>query len=110
MVMNIHQRQQGRALQIRLAGELDIYAAATLREALLPILAQQHEIEIILDEVTEVDGAGLQLLIAAKGEAMRHGAQLQLSGHSVAVVKCLQLCRLTTYFGDPILLTKEMVG
>jgi len=107
MAMNIEQEQQGTNLQIRLSGDLDIYAAASLRTHLLSVLPQHHEIELVLNEVAEVDGAGLQILLAAKAEAIRLGVILRLTGHSVAMVRVLQLCRLTAYFGDPVILTRE---
>ncbi len=110
MAMEIQQERQGANLQIRLSGDLDIYAAAPLRTHLLTVLQQHHEIELVLDEVAEVDGAGLQILLATKAEAMRLGVILRLTGHSAAMVRVLQLCRLTAYFGDPVILTREMAG
>jgi len=110
MAMDIEQEQQGANLQIRLSGDLDIYAAASLRTHLLTVLQQHHEIELVLNEVAEVDGAGLQILLATKAEAMRLGVILRLTGHSAAMVRVLQMCRLTAYFGDPIILTWEMAG
>jgi anti-anti-sigma factor len=108
MSLDIQQEVCAGRLQIHLSGELDIYAAATLRESLQQIVSQHHEIEILLADVSEVDGAGLQVLVAAKNEALRQGARLSLSDHSVAVVNALQLCRLDRFFGDPIVLTREM--
>lgn len=108
MRLDIQQEVRAGRLQMRLAGELDIYAAAALHECLQKAIAQHHEIEILLADISEVDGAGLQVLVAAKNEALRQGARLSLSDHSVAVVNALQLCRLDSFFGDPILLTKEM--
>lgn len=110
MAMDIDQEQQGANLQIRLSGDLDIYAAASLCTHLLSVLQQHHEIELVLNEVAEVDGAGLQMLLATKAEAMRLGVIMRLTGHSVAMVRALQLCRLTAYFGDPVILTREMAG
>lgn len=110
MAMEIQQERQGANLQIRLSGDLDIYAAAPLRTHLLTVLQHHHEIELFLDEVAEVDGAGLQILLATKAEAMRLGVTLRLTGHSAAMVRVLQLCRLTAYFGDPVILTREMAG
>lgn len=95
---------------MRLLGELDIYAVAALRETFQKVITQHHEIELVLEDVCEIDGAGLQVLIAAKTEALCRGARLFLSAHSVAVVQALQLCRLDSFFGDPIVLTKEMPG
>ena len=110
MTMDMQPEQNGATPRRRRAGALDIYAAASLRERLLTALRQNPQVELALEEVTEVDGAGLQVLMAAKTEALRLGVALHLSGHSRAVLNAMQLCRLTPYFGDPVLLTKEMAG
>lgn len=110
MSLDIQQESSSGKLQMRLLGDLDIYAVAALREALLKAITQFHEVELILEDICEIDGAGLQVLIAAKTEALCRGSRLFLSAHSVAVVQALQLCRLDSFFGDPIVLTKEMPG
>ena len=110
MTMDIQQEQNGATSRLRLSGDLDIYAATSLREHLLTVLQQSPQVELILEEIAEVDGAGLQVLMAAKAEALRLGVALHLSGHSRAVLDIMHLCRLTTYFGDPMLLTKDLAG
>ncbi len=110
MSIDIQEELHGAKLQVRLGGELDIYAAATMREYLNTAMAKHHEIELNLEDVSDLDGAGLQILIAAKAEALRLGAQFNLTSHSVAVLKTLQTCRLSSFFGDPIVLTREMAG
>lgn len=110
MSLEIQQESNSGKLRMRLLGELDIYAVATLRETLQKAITQYHEVELILEDVCEMDGAGLQILVAAKNEALCRGSRLLLGAHSVAVVQALQLCRLDSFFGDPIVLTREMPG
>ena len=67
-------------------GEMTIYTAAQLYAELVPFLALASPLDIDLSQVTEIDGAGLQLLMLAKRETLRTGVALQLSGHSQAVL------------------------
>jgi anti-anti-sigma factor len=82
-------------------GEMTIYTAAQLHAELLPFLERGCPLDIDLSMVTEVDGAGLQLLMFAKRETLRSGAALQLSGHSQAVLEVFELCDLASTLGDP---------
>ena len=86
--------------RLRIAGDMTIYTAAGLKQELMQHLAQPGELEIDLSEVSEVDSAGLQLLILAK----REGRSTHLTGHSRAVLDVLDICNLAPYFGDPVVL------
>ena len=105
--MQIQEEQQGERLQLRLQGNLDIYTVAELRGRLLSYLSSVHILDLDLHEVAEIDGAGIQFLMAVKSSASRQGCQLSLSAHSPAVITALEVCRLTSFFGDPIYLHKE---
>ncbi|MBL1376508.1 STAS domain-containing protein [Zobellella iuensis] len=92
-------REQG--VLLRLEGELTIYTAAALKSQLAPYLAGPQRVEMDLAGVSELDSAGLQLLLLAKRELDRQGGALALLWHSQAVLEVLELCRLNTHFGDP---------
>jgi anti-sigma B factor antagonist len=87
---------------LSISGDMTIYTAAALKEELMTHIAQPGEREIDLSEVSEMDSAGLQLLILAKREAMRYKHDLRLTGHSRAVQEVMDLCNMGGYFGDPI--------
>lgn len=89
---------------LTLVGELTIFTAAASREQMLAALAAADEIEMDLSQVSEIDSAGLQLLVAAKREAALHGKVLHFSGHSAAVLDALDLTDLSAHFGDPVLI------
>lgn len=92
---------------LTLAGELTIFTAAPLREQLLSTLADlppEQELELDLAQVSEIDSAGLQLLLAAKQSAQAQSRNLRLSRHSAAVLDLLDLCDLASHFGDPLIL------
>lgn len=102
--MPIRPESRDGATVLHIDGDMTIYNAAPLKAELLPHLAQGGEHEIDLAGVSEIDTAGLQLLILAKREAARRNTTLRLSGHSRAVLEVLDLCNLAAFFGDPVLL------
>ena len=95
---------QNQVSRVVLEGELTIYTAANMKEQLLAPLSQHQEAEFDLAGVSEIDTAGLQLMIVAKQEAARHGKNLRFVAHSPAVVEMLELTNMAAFFGDPMLL------
>jgi anti-anti-sigma factor len=79
---------------VTIDGELTIYTAAELSAELLPRLGATPQMQIDLSQITEMDGAGLQLLIMVTREASKAGTALTLSGHSKVVLETLQLSGL----------------
>ncbi|MEW6612563.1 MAG: STAS domain-containing protein [Pseudomonadota bacterium] len=88
-------------------GEMSIYTAAALKDALLQPLADCAELEVSLAGVSELDGAGLQLLLLLKREAARRDKALRLVAHSPATLEVLELCNLAAYFGDPLVIPAQ---
>lgn len=84
-------------------GELTIYSAAQLCDALKTALAAASELEVNLAGVTEMDSAGVQLLMAAKKSALASQRTLRLVGHSPAVLEVFEMLDLAAHFGDPLL-------
>lgn len=93
--------------RIALAGELNIYAAAALKERLLPAIGESSSIEIDLSEVTEIDSAGLQLMILVKRQSRHSGVAVRLVGHSPEVVDLIELFNLAAFFGDPLVISRQ---
>lgn len=79
-------------------GELSIYRAAELTQALnawVQQAAQTHGcIALDLHEVSEIDCAGLQLLLSVQRSAQALGVPFQLHAASTAVLDVLQLTAL----------------
>ena len=90
--------------RLRLVGEMTIYAAAELKPRLLDEVAAHAALEIDLAEVSEIDTAGIQLLLLAKREAAAAGKTLALVGHSPAVLELVELYKLAGTLGDPLVL------
>jgi anti-sigma B factor antagonist len=89
---------------LRIEGELTIYRAAELAEAMKASLAQVcagGAFEVDLSGVTEMDSAGVQLLMAAKRSADESGRALSLAGgSSPAVAEVFRTLQLASHFGD----------
>jgi anti-sigma B factor antagonist len=86
---------------LHIAGEFTIFRAAELKQT---IFAEPLATEIDLSEVTEMDSAGLQLLMLAKKTAQEQGRELRLVGHSEAVIDVFELLNVAAYFGDPVVM------
>lgn len=84
-------------------GELTVFRVGELKQPLLRALLDAVELEIDLSGVTEIDTAGVQLLIALKRSAAATDRVLRLQGHAPPVVEALTLLGLAAYFGDPLL-------
>ena len=89
---------------LEIKGEFNIFTAAELRLQLLEALATGTELEVDLAHVSEIDSAGLQLMLAAKREAANRNLALHFAGHSQAVCDALELCKLSGQLGDPVLI------
>ncbi|ACB36051.1 anti-sigma-factor antagonist [Leptothrix cholodnii SP-6] len=86
---------------LRIQGELSIFRATELKQALL---AEPAATEIDLSGVTDIDTAGLQLLMLAKKHARRSGREVRLVGHSPAVIELFELLHIAGHFGDPMVI------
>jgi anti-sigma B factor antagonist len=89
---------------LRIEGEMTIYRAAELKETLMTALEHPAGLEIDLSGVTEIDSAGIQLLLLAKRSTTANQRPLRLIGHSSAVTDAFDLLNLVGYFGDPIVI------
>ena len=106
--MKIKCNKNGDGSQIGIEGELSIYHVAEAKEQLLALVEQAQQLDFDLSRVSEVDSAGLQLLILLKREASERGNEMRIVGHSQPLVDLIQLFDLAAYFGDPVLLTEEV--
>lgn len=96
--------EQQHRCQVVVEGEMTIYNAAALKDALMPALEDPRELEINLANVTEIDSAGVQLLMLAKQERASRNQALMLSDHSSAVLDVFELMDLVAHFNDPVVL------
>ena len=93
--------------KVSIDGTMTIYEAATQKKDLLNAFNSTYELEIDLSGVTEMDSAGLQLLLLLKREAIREGKQVRLVAHSAASLEALDIYNLGAYFGDPLVISSR---
>lgn len=90
---------------IAIQDDMTIYTASEHKARLSKYLQSGRELQINLAGVSEMDSAGLQLLLWLKQEAGRNQIKLSLVRHSQAVVEVLELLNLTGHFGDPVVIS-----
>jgi anti-anti-sigma factor len=86
---------------LRIEGELTIFRAMELKPV---ILANPPVSKIDLSGVTDLDTAGLQLLMLAKKTARAQQRDVTLVGHSPAVLEVFELLNVAAYFGDHLVM------
>lgn len=74
---------------MRIEQNMTIYSAAELKPVLLALARESEAPEFDLSAVTEIDSAGLQLLLLAKREAARMGRTIKVSHACEAVREVL---------------------
>lgn len=105
--MTINSTVQHNRRSVSISGPLTIYEAAESKSALLGELDADHVLDVDLSEVSELDTAGLQLLLMLKLEAQRTEKRLHFVGHSRAVLRVIDLYNLAGVFGDPVVFSGE---
>lgn len=81
-------------------GELTIFRALELKPVVLAATLR----EIDLSGVTDIDTAGVQLLMLAKKTAQAAQRELRLVAHSPAVIEVFELLNVAAYFDDPLVM------
>ncbi|MCE2593990.1 STAS domain-containing protein [Motilimonas cestriensis] len=84
--------------------ELTIYTAAMMKQELQDLLSKQDELEISLEKVSDIDSAGVQILILLHQQAEKKGKALRFIKHNRQVIDVLETLNLEAFFGDPIVL------
>lgn len=109
--MTVKTRKQGDVCKISLEGDVTIYEAAQVYAKLQKQLASAcMSFEMDLHAVSELDTAGVQILLSFKREAMATGKNVSLSLHSESVVEVFELFNIAHEFGDPIVLSNRATG
>ena len=105
--MTIIAKEKSDKLNLSIDDEMTIYTALEHKKSLLEYLKIGKDIEINLSSVSEIDSAGVQLLMFFKHEAEQHNFKLVLVEHSQAVTEVFELLNLGSHFGDPMVLSAE---
>ena len=100
-------KQDDAATLVSIQEEMTIYNVLRQKDELFPLLESGQDLQIDLSAVTEIDSAGMQLLLFLKHEASKQASALNLIGHSQPVVEVVGLFNLTAFFGDPLVISAD---
>lgn len=89
--------QQQSPGKLKLNGELTIYTATDRKAELINTL-QADKIDLDLSAVSEMDSAGLQLLLLLKREADKAGKHLAISASNSVVQEAFDICNVHYLF------------
>ncbi|CAB1369427.1 STAS domain-containing protein [Denitratisoma oestradiolicum] len=92
------------AVRLTLDGSLLIYNAEETKHRLIDTLETVQLLELDLSHVSEIDTAGMQLLILVKQESLRHDKTLRIVAHSPAVQEVIEFFNMVSFFGDPVVI------
>jgi anti-sigma B factor antagonist len=101
------QRSDSESLCAAVQGELCIFHASEIKPRLLDLIKPEASCDVDLSAVSEIDTAGVQLLLLLKREAAQADCQLNFINHSDALLEVMELFHLSRNFGDPVLLMAE---
>jgi anti-sigma B factor antagonist len=87
-------KSKRQAQRLRLEGGMTIYEAAVLKDRMLDALQAAPRLEVDLSRVTEIDTAGVQLLVLLKREALASGKAFSVVAHSQASQDAIELLNL----------------
>jgi anti-sigma B factor antagonist len=92
-------RQAAAAVRLSIAGELTIYRALELKRVLIEALEKKVALEVDLSQVTDLDSAGVQLLLLSQRTAEANEVELRFVEHSPVVMEVLALMGLSASLG-----------
>ena len=100
---------------LTLEGELTIFRAQELKRQIIDFILNSNksassQLDIDLNNVSEIDTAGIQLMLMAKYEAAAANRQLAFINHSQPVLDILELSGLAAELGDPLVLPATHLG
>lgn len=98
-----HDQANASIKMLRIEGEFTIFRATELKDVLL---ADPLPTEIDLSGVTELDTAGVQLLMLAKLTAQKAQREMRLVAHSPAVLEVFELLNVAPFFNDPLIMAR----
>lgn len=92
-------QKEGEVTRVEVREELTIYTVAAYWERLQPELSRGAALQLELTKVTEIDSAGVQLLLALERISQQRGGRIELIAPSTPVQEMLQLFQLAAAFG-----------
>lgn len=99
MELSVTSRGSGQFTIVEVAGEVDVYTAAVLREKLAEVIDAEHtDVVVDLTGVGFLDSTGLGVLVGALKKIRGFGGRLQLVIDQEKVMKVFRITALTQVF------------
>jgi anti-sigma B factor antagonist len=99
MELSVTSRERGDLTIVEVAGEVDVYTAAILREKLADLIDAEHtDLVVDLTGVGFLDSTGLGVLVGALKKIRGFGGRLQLVIDQEKVMKVFRITALTQVF------------
>ena len=99
--MEIETNKVGDKSVMKFKGEMNIYFAVDLKNALLNAIDEYEEIEVDMSDVSEIDTTAFQLLMSLNHLMIRKEKKLVYSKASQEVEQAISLCGLGLALGYP---------
>ncbi|MDO9378146.1 MAG: STAS domain-containing protein [Nocardioidaceae bacterium] len=100
MDLSLNARSQGEFEVIEVAGEIDVYTAPRLREALVDLVAKgRHQLVIDVERVEFLDSTGLGVLVGGLKRVRSHNGSLDIVCTQDRLLKIFRITGLTKVFG-----------
>ncbi len=97
--MSISVHEDGEVLNIRVSGEMTIYNARELKKGLAEHLFSAKDLVMDLTEVSEMDTAGLQLVVLARKESTSSGRRFKIASLSGPADRLVTLYNMKEFLG-----------
>lgn len=97
--MSISVHKDGDVLSIRVSGEMTIYNAFEFKKGLAAHLFTAKEIDMDLTDVSEIDTAGLQLIVLIRKESMNADKRLRITSLSAPAEGIVRLYNMKEFLG-----------
>ncbi len=105
--MRISVAMQKNTLRVRLGESLDIASAADARSRLLQVSQSSDNLELDLSSLSDIDTAGIQILLALRRERTRKGVRTRMVHPSQAVLDAFTLIGLHHIFDEAVVVSRE---
>lgn len=89
--MSIQIETIGGRVRAAIESEITIYNAVLIKEKLMALIEDHPAVDIDLSSVSEIDTAGLQVLLLAKKEGVRRNKDVRLVNSSLCATEIVRL-------------------
>lgn len=108
--MRISVAMQKNTLRVRLGESLDIASAADARSRLLQVSQSSDNLELDLSSLSDIDTAGIQILLALRQQRLRQGVRTRMVHPSQPILDAFGLLGLQHVFDEAVVVSRETAG